>query len=413
MSKQRLIFHCDCNNFYASCECLDHPELRDVPLAVAGDPENRTGVVVAKNELAKKYGVKTTDTVWQARRKCPDLVFVPPRHGFYREISGRINAIYREYTDYVEPASVDESYLDMTGAPAYYGMTDRALADSLRDRIRTEIGVTISVGVSFNKIFAKMGSDYKKPDATTVITPENYREILWPLPVSDLMFAGKAAAALLNKKSIMTIGDLARESRERLRDLLGKGGDQLWLFANGLDKEPVRKWGDNPEIKSVSRGMTFRRDLITEEEIGTGVSVLADHVAMSLRAHGLKGSVVSVQIKAPDLKVTGCQVSLDHHTFLQHEIRAVAMRLIRDHWPIGERAPIRAITVGVTGLLPADQAAEQMDLFDLIGEGSGQTAREKREKLEAAVDTLRKRFGSGTITLGYQRNDDIGIKPDE
>ena len=292
--KQRLIFHCDCNNFFASCECLDHPELKNVPLAVAGDPENRVGVVVAKNDLAKKYGVKTTDTVWQAQRKCPDLVFVPPRHHLYKEISNRINDIYHEYTEYVEPASIDESYLDMTGAPKFYGLSDRELADTLRDRIRTEIGITISVGVSYNKIFAKMGSDYKKPDATTEITPENYRDILWPLPVSDLMFAGKAAVSILNKKAIQTIGDLACQPKERLRDLLGKGGDQLWIYANGLDTEPVRKWGDAPEIKSVSRGMTFKRDLITEEEVKTGVAVLVDHVAMTLRRHALKGAVVKI-----------------------------------------------------------------------------------------------------------------------
>lgn len=178
--RQRLIFHCDCNNFFASCECLDHPELKNVPLAVAGDPENRLGVVVAKNEIAKKYGVKTTDTVWQAKRKCPGLVFVPPRHHLYQEISHRINDIYHEYTEYVEPASIDESYLDMTSAPEFYRRTLREMADMLRDRVRAEIGVTISVGVSFNKIFAKKGSDYKKPDATTVITRDNYRELLWP-----------------------------------------------------------------------------------------------------------------------------------------------------------------------------------------------------------------------------------------
>ena len=411
--KQRLIFHCDCNNFFASCECLDHPELKNVPLAVAGDPENRVGVVVAKNDLAKKYGVKTTDTVWQAQRKCPDLVFVPPRHHLYKEISSKINDIYHEYTDYVEPASIDESYLDMTGAPAFYGMTDRELADTLRDRVRTEIGVTISVGVSYNKLFAKMGSDYKKPDATTVITPENYRDILWPLPVSDLMFAGKAAVSILNKKSIQTIGDLACQPRERLRDLLGKGGDQLWIYANGLDNEPVRKWGDKPEIKSVSRGMPFKRDLITEDEIKTGVSVLVDHVAMTLRRHGLKGTVVNVQIKTPDLRVISRQTSLDHHTFLQHEIQEVALQLIRENWAIGEKAPIRAITVGVTRLLPADQAGEQMDLFDLMGASNpakpSKARREKQEKLEAAVDSIRKRFGNTMITLGNQQNEEIGI----
>lgn len=411
--KRRLIFHCDCNNFFASCECLDHPELKNVLLAVAGDPENRVGVVVAKNDLAKKYGVKTTDTVWQAQRKCPDLVFVPPRHHLYKEISNRINDIYHEYTEYVEPASIDESYLDMTGAPKFYGLSDRELADTLRDRIRTEIGITISVGVSYNKIFAKMGSDYKKPDATTEITPENYRDILWPLPVSDLMFAGKAAVSILNKKSIQTIGDLARQPKERLRDLLGKGGDQLWIYANGLDTEPVRKWGDAPEIKSVSRGMTFKRDLITEEEVKTGVAVLVDHVAMTLRRHALKGAVVNVQIKTPDLRSISRQTSLDHHTYLQHEIQEVAMQLIRDNWFIGEKAPIRAITVGVTKLLPADQAGDQIDMFDLLGASNpakpSTAQREKQEKLEAAVDIIRKRFGSSTITLGYQQNDEIGV----
>ena len=411
--KQRLIFHCDCNNFFASCECLDHPELKNVPLAVAGDPENRVGVVVAKNDLAKKYGVKTTDTVWQAQRKCPDLVFVPPRHHLYKEISNRINDIYHEYTEYVEPASIDESYLDMTGAPKFYGLSDRELADTLRDRIRTEIGITISIGVSYNKIFAKMGSDYKKPDATTEITPENYQDILWPLPVSDLMFAGKAAVSILNKKSIQTIGDLARQPKERLRDLLGKGGDQLWIYANGLDTEPVRKWGDAPEIKSVSRGMTFKRDLITEEEVKTGVAVLVDHVAMTLRRHALKGSVVNVQIKTPDLRSISRQISLDHHTYLQHEIQEVAMQLIRDNWFIGEKAPIRAITVGVTKLLPADQAGDQIDMFDLLGASNpakpSTAQREKQEKLEAAVDIIRKRFGASTITLGYQQNDEIGV----
>lgn len=412
--KQRLIFHCDCNNFFASCECLDHPELKNVPLAVAGDPENRLGVVVAKNELAKKHGVKTTDTVWQAKRKCPGLVFVPPRHSLYQEISSRINDIYHEYTEFVEPASIDESYLDMTGAPEFYGLTPRELADTLRQRIRTEIGVTISVGVSFNKIFAKMGSDYKKPDATTEITPENYKEILWPLPVSDLMFAGRAAVALLNKKSILTIGDLAQQPKERLRDLLGKGGSQLWDYANGLDTEPVRAWGVQPEIKSVSRGMTFKRDLTAEEEVRTGVAVLVDHVAMNLRRHGLKGAVVNVQIKTPELRSISRQTSLDHHTYLQHEIQEVALQLIRDNWPIGEKAPIRAITVGVTKLLPADQTGEQMNLFDLLEQADSakptKAQREKQEKLEAAVDSIRKRFGNATITLGYQQNEEIGVQ---
>ena len=406
---ERLIFHCDCNNFFASCECLERPELKDVPMAVAGDPEARVGVVVAKNELAKKAGVRTTDTVWQAQKKCPGIVFVPPRHGYYKEVSDRVNLIYRDYTDYVEPASIDESYLDLSGTLEYYRMSARELADTIRERVKREIGITISVGVANNKIFAKMGSDYRKPDATTVILGEDYKTVLWPLPVSDLMFAGKASVKLLNEKGIKTVGDLALQPRERIVSLLGKGGEMLWSFANGLDTEPVRRWGDRPEVKSVSHGMTFRRDLFTEEEILTGVAVQADRIAMSLRRQGLKGSVVSVQIKTPQLQEISRQVTLDHHTWLEHEIRDVAMKLIREHWHIG--VPIRAITVGVAKLVPAEEAVEQMDLFDLLGEKKETgKAREKQDKMEAAVDALRRKMGNGAVSLGVKENEDIGIQ---
>ena len=406
----RLIFHCDCNNFYASCECLERPELKNVPMAVAGDPEARTGIVVAKNELAKKAGVKTTDTVWQARRKCPGIVFVPPRHRYYSEVSGRVNAIYRSYTDYVEPASIDESYLDLTGTLEYYRMTARELADTIRARVKREIGIRISVGVANNKIFAKMGSDYKKPDATTVILGEDYKTILWPLPVSDLMFAGKASVQLLNQKGIHTVGDLAIQPKAHVVSMLGKGGESLWVFANGLDTEPVRKWGDVPEVKSVSHGMTFRRDLVTREEIETGVAVQADRIAMSLRRQELKGSVITVQIKTPQLVTISRQISLNHYTWLEHEIREVAMKLIEEHWHIGD--PIRAITVGVSKLVPGSEAAEQLDLFDLMGSGSGNGSkdRERQDKMEAAVDALRRKMGNTAVTLGVQQNDEIGIR---
>ena len=407
---ERLIFHCDCNNFFASCECLERPELKDVPMAVAGDPEDRVGIVVAKNELAKKYGVKTTDTVWQAKRKCPGIVFVPPRHRLYREISDRVNAIYRDYTDYVEPASIDESYLDLSGTLEYYRMTAGELADSIRARVRKEIGITISVGVAGNKIFAKMGSDYGKPDATTVILGEDYREILWPLPVSDLMFAGKASVKLLNQKGIHTVGDLARQPVSHIVSMLGKGGETLWMYANGLDGDPVRKWGDVPEVKSVSHGMTFRRDLVTRDEIAAGVAVQAERVAMSLRRQNLKGSVISVQIKTPQLVVVSRQTSLRHATWLEHEIRDVALRLIEENWRPGD--PIRAVTVGVSKLAPGSEAAEQLDLFDLMGAAgqAGSRERERQDKMEAAVDALRQKMGNTAVTLGVHRNDEIGIR---
>jgi len=408
----RLILHCDCNNFFASCECLERPELKDVPMAVAGDPANRTGIVVAKNEIAKKYGVKTTDTVWKAKMKCPEIVFVPPRHKLYEQISAKVNAIYTRYTDYVEPASIDESYLDMTGVPALFEVTPEQLADMLRARIREEIGITISVGVSFNKAFAKMGSDYKKPDATTVITEDNFKAILWPLPVTELLFVGKADAEVLKRNRINTIGDLARLERQELIRLLGKGGGQLWDHVNGLDQEPVCMFGDQPEVKSVSRGMTLKRDLITESEIHTGLAVLADEVATALREQVLKGSTIQVHIKTPTLKTVSRQTTLRHHTYLQHEILNEAKRLVMEHWFIGSASPIRALTVGVTNLIASEDATEQINLFDagLLEDGDRQESdRDRRERLENAIDELRKKHGEGIISLGYPENEDIGI----
>jgi len=405
---KRIILHCDCNNFFASCEALERPELKNVPMAVAGDPQQRTGVVVAKNELAKRAGVKTTDTVWAAKKKCPGIVFVPPRHALYQKISGKINEIYHTYTEYVEPASIDESYLDLSGTLFYYGMTERELADEIRRRIRDEIGVTISVGVSYNKIFAKMGSDYKKPDATTVITEENYREILWPLPVSELIFAGKSAVGILKGRYIETIGDLARCSRQEMTDLLGKQGEMLWVYANGLDDAPVRRYGDQEEVKSISRGKTFRRDLISEEEIRCGIAPLVDDVAMQLRRQGFKGYVVQVQVKTPELHSMSRQTTLNHATCLQHEIMEVAMDLMKNHWRIGPAAPIRALTVGVTHLVRGEDDIQQLSLFDMM-EGAPAVDRERQEKLEAAVDLLRQKHGNAKITLGFRKNEDIGV----
>lgn len=401
-----LIFHCDCNNFYASCECLTDPSLREVPMAVAGDPENRVGIVVAKNQLAKQAGVKTTDTVWQARKKCPDIVFVPPHHRFYKEISDRVNAIYHEYTDYVEPASIDESYLDMTGAPEYYKLSAQELADRLRARVKNEIGITISVGVSYNRIFAKMGSDYRKPDATTVITPENYQNILWPLPVSDLMFVGKATAAFLEEKGITTIGELAQLSKDSAAALLGQAESAIWDYANGRDDSTVKPWGYREAAKSVSHGMTFKKNLVNVQEVRIGISFLSDKVATTLRRNGQKGAVVSVSVKDPELKVKSRQIALDHYTWLQHEISDVSMQLMDGFWRIGENAPIRAITIGVSRLIQAGEEIEQVSLLD-----DGETEkRKKQDRIESAIDALRRKTGSKAVTLGFGKNEDIGIQ---
>ena len=250
----RVIYHCDCNSFYCSVELLSRPELQNVPTAVCGNPKSRHGIILAKNEPAKRFGVRTAETIWQARQKCPDLVLLPATHGLYQEYSKRVNAIYDRFTDLIEPFGIDESWLDVTGSLHLFGGDPRALADRIRNTVREELGLTISVGVSFNKVFAKLGSDYKKPDATTVISRENFRRIVWPLPVTDLLFVGRASAKVLGQYGVSTIGDLAAFDKNALTELLGKQGGQLWEYANGLEHSPVAPAGTYTPPKSVGNG---------------------------------------------------------------------------------------------------------------------------------------------------------------
>ena len=228
----RVIFHCDLNSFYASVELLSHPELRHRPVAVCGDPNSRHGIILAKNEPAKAFQVKTAETIWQAKKKCPDLVLLPAHHGLYRDFSRKVNSLYQDYTDLVEPFGIDESWLDLTGTLHLFGGDPVKVAGQLREEVRGRFGLTISVGVSFNKVFAKLGSDYKKPDATTVITRENFQTLVWPLPVTDLLYVGQAAARTFQQFGVRTIGDLAAFDREQLFSLLGKNGVQLHDYAN-------------------------------------------------------------------------------------------------------------------------------------------------------------------------------------
>ncbi len=390
----RVILHCDCNGFFASVELIDRPELRDVPMAVAGDPKNRTGIILAKNELAKACGVKTAETVFSARRKCPELVIVPPRHRVYQEVSQRVNAVYLQYTDQVEPFGIDESWLDVTGSLSILKMDGRGVADELRRRVREEIGITISVGVSFSKIMAKMGSDLKKPDATTVLTRDNFRERVWPLPAGDLLFAGRSAVQLLERSGIRTIGDIARADRGDLAKMMGKGGELLWSYANGLDDDPVRPYDQREAVKSIGNGMTFPRDLMTTEELRAGVAMLADEVATRMRRHGVKCQTVAVHLKDPAMKTISRQVKLKRPTRLQAELIAEAMRLIRDNWKSG--APVRALTLTATNLIPEEDDASQLSLFD----GDAEKKHEKLEKLEEAVFNIRSRYGEDSIRAG-------------
>lgn len=392
----RAIFHCDCNAFFASVEALDNAKLRGVPMAVAGSPEDRRGIVLAKNELAKARGIFTTQTVWQAKKLCPELVLVPPRHHRYAEVSRQVNAIYVRYTDQVEPASIDESYLDVTGSLRHFGLTARALADRVRAHVRDEVGVTISVGVSFCKVFAKMGSDLKKPDATTEITRDNYRDILWPLPVGAMLYAGRRTAGLLAAHGIDTVGGLAQADPARLAEWLGRGGNMLWRYANGLDDAPVEGADVRQDAKSVGNGRTFPHDLVAGDEIRSAVIALSDEVATRLRGMERMCRAVQVSIKDARLKVIVRQARTERPTWQRKEISDLALRIIADNWRAG--APIRALTVTAENLVPAAEATEQISLFD----AQPRRQREKRERIERAVLRLRQRYGQDSVRLGME-----------
>jgi len=396
-----IIFHCDCNGFFASVEETFHPEYKQVPMAVAGDPANRHGIILAKNERAKKYGIKTAETIHSAKKKCPGLLLCLPRHGVYGEFCDRINAIYETYTDRVERFSIDESFLDMT----FFREDAPAIAHEIRKRVARETGVTISVGMSWNKIFAKMGSEYKKPDAVTLISRANYREILWPMPVGELYLCGRTTSQALEKFGVCTIGDLANTGVEFLRRQFGKMGDYLHDSANGLDVSIVGFAGAGGPTKSIGSGMTFRRDLVNEKDIRTAVIPLADNVAVRMRRSGVKCATVQVTIRDTAFKTITRQKAVPP-TCLAADLVRACVELTRASWPqdpphkacglSGDPRckPIRMLTVTAQHLLPANQAIEQISLFDLPG------IPENTERLERAVDRIREKYGGESIRHG-------------
>lgn len=388
----RVIFHCDCNGFYASVELLSHPELRNAPVAVCGDPKSRHGIILAKNELAKGFGVKTAETIWQAQKKCPGLVLLPAHHRLYEEYSKKVNAIYEHFTDLIEPFGIDESWLDVTGTLHLFGNDPKALADRIRNTVRQELGLTISVGVSFNKIFAKLGSDYKKPDATTLITVDNFQQIVWPLPVTDLLYVGRAAAVVLSQYGIHTIGQLAAFDRDALTALLGKQGSLLWMYANGLENSPVAPAGQYTPPKSVGNGETFPHNLTQKDEVRRGVAMLADEVAARLRRHHLRATTLQVTIRDPNFKDICRQRPLPAPICTARELTRAALDILSASWKPG--APIRALTLTAQNLVPESEAAEQLELFD----SQAPRRRDKVEKLERVMDDLRQKYGHDALS---------------
>lgn len=387
----RTILHCDLNGFYASVECVLNPELRNVPMAVGGDEESRHGIILAKNELAKKFNIQTAETIWQAKKKCPDLVVVPPHHDLYHQYSKQVKDIYKRYTDYVESFGLDEAWLDVTGSKRLFGDGVK-IANDLRRIVREETGLTISVGVSFCKVFAKLGSDYKKPDATTVFSKENWKQFVFPLSVRELLYVGRSTANELEKLGIKTIGDLASYDENILISHLGKSGSMLYRYANGLDRERVKSIYEKEEVKSVGNGMTFRHDLLGEEEVRGGIYALSDSIAARMRRKKLKCTTVQVVIKDPQFKTISRQQKLDAPTYTSRDIRETAMDIVRKSWNFN--LPIRMMSVTGTNLVGEDAVYEQVSLFEENREHD-----KKVEQFEKTVDSLKSRFGD-VVSLG-------------
>ena len=393
---QRTILHSDLNNFYASVELLFHPELRGRPVAVAGDEEARHGIVLAKNYEAKAYGVQTAEALWQAKQKCPDIVFLPPHYELYDQYSKRAREIYYEYTDMIEPFGFDECWLDVSGSLGLFGDGER-IADSIRRRIRSELGLTVSVGVSFNKVFAKLGSDMKKPDATTVIGEADFREKIWHLPASDMLFVGKKTYMKLCRFGLRTIGDLARTDPRLLQCLLGKNGLMLYDFANGRDRAPVSLSGEVPPPKSIGNSTTPPRDLVSENDIDIILYQLCENVSMRMRREGVVCRTVQISVRYGDLHTLERQIKLDYPNRTARSLYDSARYLMRKHRLTGQ--PIRSLGVRGADLLRSE--SEQLSFCPDIMEI------QRAETLEGVVDGLRERYGTPSIRRGIMFTDTL------
>ena len=381
---ERVVLHCDANSFYASVCCSDNPIYRGLPLAVCGRQEERHGIVLAATREAKKLGIKTGMTNGDARKLCPRLVIQPPDYPEYMRFSRHMAGIYREYTPLVQSFGLDESWVDISN-PGVTLADGEKLADMLRKRIWEELGITISVGVSYNKIFAKLGSDLKKPNATTVISRDNYRDVVWPLPASELLYVGSKNAPKLAYFGIRTIGDLANSSPSLLKQMMGKNGLTLLNFARGEDQTPVEEYD---AVKSIGNSATLPHDVTTPEEAAAAIYMISESVAARLRDNGLKARCISIGVRDTKLNWAGCQHTIDHATALSGEIARTAIELFNRRYT--GRLPLRSMGVHCSSLVPGS-APEQTDLF------GNAFRREKELSLARSIDDIRRRWGHQII----------------
>ena len=386
----RIILHCDMNNFYASVECMLNPSLKGHPIAVGGDVENRHGIILAKNYEAKKYGIQTGEALWQAKEKCRDLIIVPPNYEEYLKYSRLAHAIYEEYTDLIEPYGMDEVFMDISSGskPFQYG---EQVANELRERIKFELGLTISVGVSFCKVFAKLGSDLKKPDAVTVIPKDSFRELIWHLPASDMVGVGRATGKLLAGYGIRTIGDLANAYPNLVQKKLGKNGMLLLAFANGEDRSRVARQDFEPPMKSVGHGITTMQDLENNAEVWRIMLALTQDIGKKLRLYNKNAGGVAIFVRyVQDKQIFGKQWQC-HLPMRTHSAAIIA----REAYGLFERNynwayPVRSVTVRAINLCSQEEP-EQIGFFMNPQEV------DRRERLETVIEEIRDRFGKYAI----------------
>ena len=389
--RSRVILHSDLNNFFASVETVLNPALKGKPLIVCGDPKARKGVVLAKNEEAKKYGIKTAETVASALRKCPSAQMVSTHFGDYRYYSDKVREIYERFTDVVEECSIDECSLDVTASRRLFGDGEE-IAQKIRQAVKEELGLTVSIGVSFNKIYAKLASEMKKPDAVTVIPADGYEKIVYPLPVSDLLFVGKATAQLLSGYGIRTIGDLANADESLVAKLLGKRGRVLQKNARGEDDEPVRAKKDKQDLKSIGNSSTLPVSLTDSEDVKRWFYVLAESVTARLREADVgRANTVHIVVRDDELEDKTWQTKVPPTT-LCSDVANTAFKLYLEHW--GKGKPVRMLGITVSGF---DYHIRQLTLDDALGDESGY---KKKERAESAVAKIREKYGFKTVQRG-------------
>lgn len=384
---ERIILHCDLNNFYASAECARNPALKGKPLAVGGNEKDRHGIILAKSTEARKFGIKTGDKISEAYCKCKDLTVLNPDFDLYLNFSKQVRKIYSEYTDMIEPFGIDEAWLDVTGSVRVFG-NGETIANEIRERIKSEIGLTISVGVSFCKSFAKLGSDMKKPDAVTVISKENFKDKIWCLPIGALLFAGRSTVKILNKYGIYTIGEFANSSPDFAKKILGKSGYDLWIVANGIDNSAVAYYGEKSPIKSIGRGSTCIDNLKDNEEVFRVIRELSFEVSEKLISERLEANSLQLTIKTEDLEIRAYSSHFVFPTDNEKEICENAFNLFKKNFEWTKN--IRSVTVR-TFNLAGYKNPHQTEL------GYNMERREKLTFEENARIELKEKYGKNAV----------------